>query len=80
MRNLLTKVPKPAQPFVATLVRSVFAQPSAAEVSAQLGRIVEQLEEKFTDAAGMFEEAGPGITAFASFPAADWRQIWSNNP
>jgi putative transposase len=66
MRNLLTKVPKSAQPFVATLVRSVFAQPS--------------LGEKFTDAAGMLEEAAPDISAFASFPACHWRQIWSNNP
>ena len=80
MRNLLTKVPKSAQPFVATLVRSVFAQPSAGEVAAQLARVVEQLEERFTDAAGMLEEAGPDISAFASFPACHWRQIWSNNP
>jgi transposase-like protein len=80
MRNLLTKVPKSAQPFVATLVRSVFAQPSGGEVAAQLARVVEQLEEKFTAAAGMLEEAGPDITAFASFPACHWRQIWSNNP
>jgi transposase-like protein len=80
MRNLLTKVPKSAQPFVATLVRSVFAQPSAGEVSAQLARVVEQLEERFADAAGMLEEAGPDITAFASFPTCHWRQIWSNNP
>jgi transposase-like protein len=80
MRNLLTKVPKSAQPFVATLVRSVFAQPSACEVAAQLARVVEQLEETFTDAAGMLEEAAPDVTAFASFPACHWRQIWSNNP
>ena len=36
MRNLLTRVPKSAQPFVATMVRTVFAQPSAEEVAAQL--------------------------------------------
>lgn len=82
MRNLLTKVPKVAQPFVADMVRTVFAQPSGPEVAAQLSRVVAQLEEKpaLADAAMMLEEAGPDITAFASFPAAHWRQIWSNNP
>ena len=82
MRNLLPKVPKAAQPFVATLVRSIFAQPSPVEVAAQLGRVVEQLAEKpaLAEAAEMLELAGPDITAFASFPACHWRQIWSNNP
>ena len=82
MRNLLPKVPKSAQPFVATLVRSIFAQPSAPEVAAQLARVVEQLEEKpaLAEAAAMLELAGPDITAFSSFPQAHWRQIWSNNP
>ena len=80
MRNLLTRVPKAAQPFVATLVRSVFAQPSGAEAAAQLARVVEQLEEKYSDASTMLEEAGPDITAYASFPTAHWCQIWSNNP
>lgn len=28
----------------------------------------------------MLEEAGEDILAFASFPRAHWRQIWSNNP
>jgi transposase-like protein len=80
MRNLLPKVPKAAQPFVATLVRSIFAQPSQEEVAAQLARVIEQLSEKFSDAADLLSEAGPDITAFASFPASHWRQIWSNNP
>ncbi len=47
MRNLLTRVPKSAQDLVASLVRSIFAQPSADEVWAQHGRVVEQLEKRF---------------------------------
>jgi putative transposase len=82
MRNLLTKVPRIAQPFVADMVRTIFAQPSALEVAAQLARVVAQFEDKpaLAEAATMLEEAGPDITAFASFPQAHWRQIWSNNP
>ncbi|MCA1845686.1 MAG: IS256 family transposase [Actinobacteria bacterium] len=80
MRNLLTRVPKAAQAFVATLVRSIFAQPDAASVHQQHARIVEQLQAKFPDAAQMLEDAGPEILAFTSFPKEHWRQIWSNNP
>jgi putative transposase len=80
MRNLLTRVPKSAQPFVATLVRTVFAQPSAEEVAAQLGRVVEQLRGRFPQVAEMLEDAAPDVTAFAAFPVEHWRQTWSNNP
>ena len=44
MRNLLTRVPRTAQSFVATMVRSIFAQPDAESVREQHGRIVAQLE------------------------------------
>jgi putative transposase len=80
MRNLLTRVPRSAQPFVATMVRTVFAQPSAAEVAAQLGRVTEQLEEGFPAVAELLERAAPDVTAFAAYPTEHWRQIWSNNP
>ncbi len=80
MRNLLTRVPRSAQPFVATLVRTVFAQPSAEEVAAQLARVVEQLRGRFPQVAEMLEDAAPDVTAFAAFPVEHWRQTWSNNP
>jgi transposase-like protein len=79
MKNLLCRVPRSAQPFVATLVRTIFAQASAEEVQAQLRRVIAQLEERFPDVALMLEEAAPYITAFSSFPVEHWRQIWSNN-
>ncbi len=80
MRNLLCRVAKSAQPFVATMVRTIFAQPSAEEVAAQLGRVVEQLRTRFPQVAVMLEDAAPDVTAFAAFPTEHWRQIWSNNP
>ena len=80
LRNLLTRVPKSAGPFVATLVRSIFAQPDAAAVHAQFARVTEQLHERFPAAAEMLEVAGPDILAFSTFPQPHWRQIWSNNP
>jgi putative transposase len=80
MRNVLCRVPRSAQPFVATLVRTIFAQASADEVQAQLRRVIAQLDERFPDVARMLDEAAPDITAFSSFPVEHWRQIWSNNP
>ena len=79
-RNLLSRVPRSAQPLVATLVRSIFAQPSAAEVWAQHGRVVEQLQDRFAAPADLLLAAAQDILAFAAFPSEHWRQIWSNNP
>ncbi len=80
MRNLLTRVPKSAQGFVATMVRTIFEQPDAKTVKEQHARIVTQLEERFPDAAAMLDDAGPDLLAFTGFPKEHWRQIWSNNP
>src|SRR6059058_3502598 len=79
MRNLLTRVPKSAQSFVATMVRTIFAQPDAVTVREQHARIVGQLEDRFPDAAALLDEAGPELLAFTGFPKEHWRQLWSNN-
>jgi transposase-like protein len=79
MRNLLTRVPKSAQSFVATMVRSIFAQPDAESVHEQHRRIVVQLDGRFGEAAALLDEAGPEILAFTGFPKEHWRQLWSNN-
>ena len=79
MRNLLTRVPKSAQSFVATMVRTIFAQPDAATVREQHRRIVAQLEQRFPEAAALLDEAGPDLLAFTGFPKEHWRQLWSNN-
>ena len=79
MRNFLTRVPKSAQSFVATMVRTIFAQPDADTVREQHTRIVSQLESRFPEAATLLDEAGPDLLAFAGFPKEHWRQLWSNN-
>ena len=80
MRNLLGRVPKSAQAMVAPLVRSIFEQPDASSTWAQHARVVEQLDEKFGDAATMLVDAAGDVLAFTSFPKEHWRQIRSNNP
>jgi transposase-like protein len=79
-RNLATKVPKSAQPWVSTLVRTIFEQPDAASVRAQHAQVVTALEAKFPQAAAHLDDARDDILAFTAFPHEIWRQIWSNNP
>jgi putative transposase len=78
-RNLLTRVPKSAQSFVATMVRTIFAQPDAPTVHEQHRRIVDQLATRFPQAAALLEEAAPDLLAFTAFPKEHRRQLWSTN-
>ena len=80
MTNLLTRVPRRAQPWVATMVRTIYQQPSPDEVHAQLDRVTDQLQNRFPQVASLLDEAGPDVLAFSNFPLAHWKKIWSNNP
>jgi len=80
LRDLLTKVSKTSQPWVATLVRTIFDQPDAAEVHAQFGRVVEALDGKLPAAAAHLADARDDLLAFTAVPREIWRQIWSSNP
>src|SRR5438093_11770197 len=79
MRNLLTRVPKSAQSFVATMVRTIFAHPDAATVREQHVRIVDQVQTRFPEAAALLEQAASDLLAFTALPKEHWRQVWSNN-
>lgn len=80
MTNLLARVDKQAQAFVATLVRTIFLQPDAHSVWNRLWVVVEQLEPRFPEAAELLETAAHDLLAFAAFPTDVWTKIWSNNP
>ncbi len=79
-RNLLPQVPKSAQPWVATLLRTVFEQPDSDAVHAQMRHVLDALEAKFPKAADHLDTAQADLLAFTAFPRESWRQIWSNNP
>ena len=68
------------QPWVATMVRTIYQQPSAEEVHSQLDRVVEQLSDRFPEASSMLAEDGVDVLAFTGFPGDHWKQVWSNNP
>jgi transposase-like protein len=81
MRNLLTRVPKNAQALVATIVRTVFAQPDSASTRDQHRRVVDQLRQLgFGKAADLLADTAEELLAFTAFSKEHWKQIWSNNP
>lgn len=80
MRNVLAKVRKTDAEMVAAAIRTIFSQPTGPGVRAQVGEVAALLEEKFPAVADMLHEAAADITAFADFPAAHWKKIWSTNP
>jgi transposase-like protein len=80
LRNLLTKVPKSAQPHVATQVRTIFDQADADAVHAQFDRVVAALADKYPEAAEHLDGVRDELLAFTAYPRELWRQIWSNNP
>ncbi|MFD0531334.1 IS256 family transposase [Kitasatospora arboriphila] len=79
-RNLLSQVPKSAQPWVATLLRTVFEQPDASAVRTQMATVIATLDERFPKAAEHLESAREDLLAFTAFPRTVWKSIWSNNP
>jgi putative transposase len=80
LRDLLTKVAKSSQPWVATLVRTIFDQPDEAEVRAQFDRVVAALDGKLPAAAEHLSAARDDLLAFTAMPREIWRQVWSSNP
>ena len=80
LRNVLARVPKGSAEMLAAAIRTIFAQPTGAEVIEQLDKVAAMLAAKFPAVARMLADAKADLTAFASFPAAHWTKIWSTNP
>jgi putative transposase len=80
MRNVLAKVPKGNTEMVAAAIRTIFAQPSGPLVRAQVETVAAMLDPKLPVVADMLRQAREEITAFADFPEAHWRKVWSTNP
>jgi len=79
LRNVLARVPKGSAEMVAAAIRTIFAQPTGAEVIEQLDKVAAMLAAKFPAVARMLADAKADLTAFASFPAAHWTKIWSTD-
>ena len=79
-RNLLAVIPKAHQEMVSAAFRSIFALGTSEEVTARYDEVTDTLETRFPKAAALMASARTDVLAFAAFPRAHWRKIWSNNP
>ncbi len=61
-------------------IRTIFAQPTPDTVRDAVGYVAETLDRQFPSVALLLRDAREEITAFADFPQAHWRNIWSTNP
>src|SRR6266540_5131022 len=80
MRNVLAKIPRASGKMVAAAIRTIFAQPDATHVAAQLDEITTMLHRQFPAVADMLTDARAELLAFSNFPAVHWKKIWSTNP
>jgi putative transposase len=80
LRNVFAVIPKDAAEMVAATIRTIFAQPSAEAVRAQLDTVADMLGRQFPKVRAMLLEAKVDLTAFADFPERHWKKIQSTNP
>jgi putative transposase len=80
MRNLLATLPKAQAKMVAATVRTVVAQPYEPSTRSRLRAVADTLRDRFGAAADLLDDAETDLCAYATFPRAHWRKLWSTNP
>ena len=80
LRNVLGVIPKDNGAMVASIIRTIFAQPDQEHVNSQFDEVARMLRRSHPKVAQMLDEARPDILAFADFPQRHWTKIWSTNP
>jgi len=73
-------VPKNQMDMTAALFRTIFAQPDADAVAACWEQVRDQLAARIPKIGPYMDDAKTEVLAFAAFPRAHWRKIWSTNP
>jgi putative transposase len=80
MRNAQAKLGKGHAEMVAAAIRTIFTQPTGPGVREHVETVAQTLDQQFPAVAELLRDARTDITAFADFPEAHWRQVWSTNP
>ena len=79
-RNVLAHVPKNQGDYVAAAFRTIFAQPTPAEVEGKWEQTRDEFAARFPKLGPLMDAAKPELLAFTAFPREHWRKIWSTNP
>lgn len=79
-RNLLAAAPKSAAEMVVAAYRTVFAHPDPASITTAWDTVATTLGHQHPKIAAMMDSAREDVLAYATFPPAHWRKIWSTNP
>jgi len=80
VRDVFGVIEKGSGETVAATIRTIFAQTTGEAVRTQLNVVADMLGRQFPQVKRMLLDAATDITAFADFPSAHWKKIWSTNP
>jgi transposase-like protein len=80
MRSALAHVPAKQRPAVVAMLKTIFAQETAAEARAQWNSVAEALRERVPKLAALMDAAREDVLAYTAFPREHWPQIASTNP
>ena len=80
VRDVFSVIERGSGEMVAATIRTIFAQTTGGQVRSQLNVVADMLGRQFPQVKSMLLDAATDITAFADFPPAHWKKIWSTNP
>jgi putative transposase len=80
MRSALAHVPAKQRPAVVAMLKTIFAQETAADARAQWNSVADALRERAPKLAELMDEAREDVLAYTAFPREHWPQIASTNP
>jgi putative transposase len=80
MRNAMAHVAAKQRPAVMAMIKTIFAQETAAEAHAQWKTVADALRERAPKLAERMDEAREDVLAYTAFPKEHWPQIASTNP
>jgi putative transposase len=80
LRNALAHVPPKQRPAAVAMLKTIFAQDSAAAAREQWASVADALRERFPKLAELMDGAREDVLAYMAFPREHWPQIASTNP